>query len=111
MQWAVADGLGLIPKDGPETCHHNFDLPRWGWLPHFGTPRGIIWMGTWRTLYPRLILQAPGTISVHGGVLPGEPQNRALWSGGERFTNRATAALFSHDMITTFSRIHDCELL
>ena len=25
---AIADCLGLIPKDGPETYHHNFDLPR-----------------------------------------------------------------------------------
>ena len=23
LQWALADGLRLIPKDGPETCHHN----------------------------------------------------------------------------------------
>ena len=30
--WAIADGLGLIPKDGPETRHHNFDLPPRGWL-------------------------------------------------------------------------------
>ena len=25
MQEAIANGLGLIPKDGSETCHHNFD--------------------------------------------------------------------------------------
>ena len=30
----------------------------------FGTPKGIIWMGTWRTLQPRRIL-APGAISVY----------------------------------------------
>ena len=27
-QWAIADGLGFIPKDDPETCHRNFD-PQW----------------------------------------------------------------------------------
>ena len=32
-QWAIADGLGLIPKDGPETCHHNFYLSRMGMAP------------------------------------------------------------------------------
>ena len=25
---AIADGLGVIPKDDPETCHRNFDPPR-----------------------------------------------------------------------------------
>ena len=28
MQWAIADGLGLISKDGPEICPQNFDPPR-----------------------------------------------------------------------------------
>ena len=32
-QWAIADGLGLIPKNGPETCYHNCDLPRRGCSP------------------------------------------------------------------------------
>ena len=27
---AIANGLGLIPEDDPETCHHNFDPPRRG---------------------------------------------------------------------------------
>ena len=72
MQWAIAGGLGLIPKDGPETCHHNFDPLRRGWLPLFGTPRGIFWKGTWRTLHTGRILHAPGVISAHGGVSPGE---------------------------------------
>ena len=31
-KWAIADGLGLIPEDDPETCHHNFDPRRRGWL-------------------------------------------------------------------------------
>ena len=47
--WFFADGLEYIPKDGPETCHRNFYPPRRGWLPSFGTPRSIIWKGTWRT--------------------------------------------------------------
>ena len=34
----IADGLGFIPEGDQETCHHNFDPPRRGWLPHFGTP-------------------------------------------------------------------------
>ena len=83
MQWAIADGLGFIPKDAPETYHHNFDQPRRGWLPRFGTPRSIIWMGTWRTLHPRRILHARGVISVHVGFSPCEPQTWALWSTAE----------------------------
>ena len=35
-------------------------------------------MGTWRTLHPRRILHAPGAISVHGNILPGEPGTHAL---------------------------------
>ena len=51
-QWAIADGLGHIPKDDPETCYHNFN-PLWReWLPSFGTHRGVIWMGTRRILLP-----------------------------------------------------------
>ena len=80
-QWAIADSLGLIPKDGPETCHHNFNLPRRGWLPRFCASRGTIWMATWRTLPPRRNLHAPGAINVHGGVSPGEPPIRTLRSG------------------------------
>ena len=57
---------GHIPKDCSETCHYNFDPLRRRWLPLFGTPRGIIWMGTWRILHPRRILHAPGAISLHG---------------------------------------------
>ena len=40
-QWAIADGLRLIPKDGPEICHHNFDPPQRRLLPRFVNPRGI----------------------------------------------------------------------
>ena len=60
MQWTIDDGLGLIPKDGLETCHHNFDLPQWGWLP-----RGKILNGNWED----------------GDVSPGEPQTRDLQFG------------------------------
>ena len=69
-----------------------------GWLPHFGTPRAIIWMRIWRTLHSRLILDAPGTISVHGGVSPSEPWTRALRSGDECFKDRAirTAELLEY---------------
>ena len=48
MQWAIADCLGLILKDGPETYHYNFDPPQRGWLAHFGTPGHIIYMGSWK---------------------------------------------------------------
>ena len=72
-----------MPEDDPEICHHNFDLPRRGWFPRFGTPRGIIWTGTWRTLHPRWILRAPAAINIHASVLPGEPRIRALRSGAE----------------------------
>ena len=64
--WALADGRGFIPKDDQDTGHRNFDPPRRGWLPRFGTPRGLIWMVSWRKLYSRRILHAPGTISLHG---------------------------------------------
>ena len=40
--------------------------------------RGIIWMGTWRTLHPLWISHTLGAISVHGSVSPGEPQTQAL---------------------------------
>ena len=50
-QRASDGGLGLIPKNDPETCRYNFNLSWRGWFPRFGTPRGIIWMGTWRTLH------------------------------------------------------------
>ena len=85
MQWANANGVVLIPKDGPQTCHHYFDLPlpRRGWLPHFDTPMRIILMGAWRILPPRRILHAPGAISFHGGVSLGEPRTRALRSGAK----------------------------
>ena len=63
----IADDLGFIPKKVPETCHRNFEPPRREWLPLFGTPSGIIWMGTWRILHPRRILHAPAVINVHGG--------------------------------------------
>ena len=69
----IADGLGFIPKDDPDTCHRNFDQPQRGCLPCFGTSRGIIWIGTWRTLHPQLILHAPGAISVHSGFSPSKP--------------------------------------
>ena len=31
-KWPIADGLGFIPEDDPETCHHNFDPPQL-WYP------------------------------------------------------------------------------
>ena len=39
-QWTITASLGLIPKDGPETRHQNFDLSRRGWLPCFVNPCG-----------------------------------------------------------------------
>ena len=48
--------------------------------PPPGTARSIIWMGTWRTLHPRRILHAPGAISVHVSISPGESRTWALWS-------------------------------
>ena len=40
--WTIADGLGFIPKDDPETFHRNFDPPRRGLLPRYGTPQNIM---------------------------------------------------------------------
>ena len=66
-QWAIADGLGFSQKDDPETCHHNFDPPRRGWRPGFGTPKGIILDGNLKDIAPLRILHAPDAVSVHGG--------------------------------------------
>ena len=63
--WTIADCLGFIPKDNP-----NFDSPRRGCFLRFGTPRGIIWMGNWRSLNPRQILPAPGA---RRAMNPGHP--------------------------------------
>ena len=56
-QWAIADCLGFISKDVPESRRHAITiLIRRGWLPFFGTLKGITWMVIWRTLHPRRIL-------------------------------------------------------
>ena len=51
-------------------CHTRFLIWRQGLSRRLKTldvtPRGIIWMGAWRTLHPRRILHALGAISVHG---------------------------------------------
>ena len=86
-----AVGLGFIPKDDSETCHHNFDPPRRGWLPCFGIPIGIIWIGTWKTLHTRPILHAPGAISVHDSVSLSELRTRDLRSGAECSSDLPTA--------------------
>ena len=57
----VANGLEFIPKDELEICHRNFNPPRRGGLPRFGTPRGIIWIKVarersihfWSFLFPQ----------------------------------------------------------
>ena len=36
--WAFADGLGFFPKDNPDTCHRNFNLPKRGGSPAFVPP-------------------------------------------------------------------------
>ena len=64
--WTIADGLGFIPMDDPETFHRNFDPSRKGWIPHFGPIRGIISNGNLEDIAPTTILHAPGAISVHG---------------------------------------------
>ena len=102
--WAIADGLGFIPKDDSEICHRNCHPPRRGWLPRFGTPRDIIWMGTWRTLHPRRILHTPSAISVHG-----EPRTRALLSGAEDSIDWATVTRFeqSGEIFREFNEINN----
>ena len=59
--------------------------------PKLWHPRGIIWMGAWKTLHPRLILHTPGAISEQGGVSPGESRTRALRSGAECLSDLPTA--------------------
>ena len=80
----------MIPKNDPETCHRNFDPPQRGWLLRFGTPRGIIWMGTWITIHPWRILHASGAISVHSYFSAGKPQTRAFRCEDEDSTDWAT---------------------
>ena len=72
---AIADILRLNPKSNLMTCHHNFDLPQREWLSCFGAPRGIIWMGTWRTLHPRQNIHALAYMAVfpHANLEPGPP--------------------------------------
>ena len=41
-KWAIADGLGFIPEDHPETCHHNFDLLRRGCFLEVCTGPGLV---------------------------------------------------------------------
>ena len=71
-----ADGLRLIPRNGMNICHHNSDSSRRGWLP-----RGIIFIGSCRTLLPRWILSAQRAISVHDIILPEKPRTQAFCSG------------------------------
>ena len=81
--------FGIHPEVRSGDMPSQFDQPLRGWLPRFDIPRGIIWMGAWRTLHPRRILHAPGAINVHGGFSPGEPRIRELRSRAERSTNWA----------------------
>ena len=50
-------------------------------------------MGTWRTLHPQRILHALGAINLYGGVLPGDPRTRSLWSEVEYSSDLPTAGL------------------
>ena len=60
MQWVIADSLELTSK----TCHRNFEPLQRRWLPRFGNPRDIIWMGTWGTFHAQQILLAPGVTTL-----------------------------------------------
>ena len=75
--WGIADGLVFMPNGDPETCITIL-------ICHsFGTPRGLIWMETQRTLDLQRILYAPGVISVHGSFSLGESRTRVLRSETE----------------------------
>ena len=50
-------------------------------------------METWRTVHPRWILHAPGAISVHGSISPGEPRTQALRFGAEYSSILATVSI------------------
>ena len=92
MQRAIADVLGLIPKDHPEICHHNFDPPtQRRWLPHFVTLRGIIGMEFKGHCTDDGFYQIS---FVHGAISLGEPRTRALQSGANCSSDWATAAIF-----------------
>ena len=66
MQKAITDGLGR-PKDGPESCHHNFDPLRRGDSP-LRYPQRYSFYGNLENITPTKDLHAPGAISVHGDV-------------------------------------------
>ena len=53
-------------------------------------------MGTWKALHPQWILHAPGTISVHDRVSPGDPRTRAL---GPELSAYPTWSLRAHYLI------------
>ena len=89
-----SDGLGLVPKDDPETCHCNFDPPQRGWLPRFGTPRRHNLDGNLEDIGPTMDFTCTRRQKLNAGFLPGEPRTRALRSGAEYSTDWATAALF-----------------
>ena len=90
MQWAIAEDLGLIPKDGPETCHHNFDLPWRGWIPGLATPRGIILNGNLEDI---ALTKASRAWNL---AKEGSPWKAwAFLSGDECSTDRITAAFLA----------------
>ena len=94
MQWAIVDGLGLISEDGLETCNHNFWSSTERVAPPHWYPQSYNFEWELSILHPRLILHASRAISVYC-ILPGEPLTRALQSGAECSTDRATAASFT----------------
>ena len=100
-QWVIADDLRLIPENNLETYHHDFDLPRRGWLSNFDTPTCLMWMETWRTLHPRRVIHAPGVISVQGDVLSGKPGIRVLRSGAKCSSDFVTAGLIFRVIFNT----------
>ena len=47
---------------------------------YFGCTKNILLLGIWMTLHARRILHAPGAISVHVSISPGEPRTLVLRS-------------------------------
>ena len=87
-QWAIADGLEFIQKDDPETCHGNFDFHE-GLAPALWYPQRYNLDGNLEDIAPTMNFTC--TRYHQGGILPGEPRSRAVWSGAECSSNLATA--------------------
>lgn len=65
---SIAEILGYISEQVPETLYHYIVSPRKERLPSFGNPQRYNLHGNLATLNQRIILHALGAINVNGGI-------------------------------------------